>query len=136
MFNLLCVNILHLTRTILYYIFVEILKRKIMAILKTDTPIEVLRKEYGKVAVFVQKKGYIIMKARPNFTKTKYSKRALIHHNKFRTAMAEAVSMLEDPEVKRVYRAKCVGNQKCHNVLVAEIIRKRYESKQIVTGDA
>ena len=100
-----------------------------MAILKTSTPIGVLRKEFGKNAVFVQWGDVIVMKTHPDFSKTKYSEEALVSHNKFRVAMAEAIEKLKDPEVLAEYRAKCVGRQKCHNVLVAEIIRRRVESE-------
>ena len=49
------------------------LKKSSNGLLKTTTPISVLRKKFGKYAMFTEKNGRIIMQSKPDYSTRKYT---------------------------------------------------------------
>ena len=94
-----------------------------MAILKTSTPISELRKLYGNVAIFRLVKGKLIMSARYDKSKIKWTDTQKEERKKFAEYIKMTKAILSDPIKLAEYRAKCKPGESAYRILRAELMR-------------
>ena len=65
-----------------------------------------------------------ILSVYPNMTNIKSTKAQKQQRLNFKEAQSKALKMLSDPSIKAFYKAKCEGQQRPHNILISELLKK------------
>ncbi len=96
-----------------------------MALLKTDTPIAELRKKFGKWAIFTEYNDKIIMRARPDYSKRKWTEAEFVTWQRLKDANKMTKSILSDPVRRIEYEAKCAPGQSLFLMVQRQLMKKK-----------
>jgi hypothetical protein len=95
-----------------------------MAILKTTTPIAVLRKKFGKYAIFTEYNDKIIMRSRPDYSKRIWTDAERETRQRLKDACKMTRLILDDPVRRAEYEIKCAPEQSLYNMVRYQLMKK------------